>query len=113
MAGRVPDAWSVDDLWRNVATGHESLRDFSDEELRAAGADPALVADPSYVRRGTVLDGVELFDAEFFGLSPARVRPRRSTRSTGCSWRRRGTRSKMPGTRATCACGWGCSRAPA
>jgi acyl transferase domain-containing protein len=70
MAGRFPDAWSVDDLWRNVATGHESLRDFSDEELRAAGADPALVADPSYVRRGTVLDGVELFDAEFFGLSP-------------------------------------------
>jgi acyl transferase domain-containing protein len=70
MAGRFPDAWNVAELWRNIAAGHESLRDHTDEELRAAGADPALLADPNYVKRGTVLDGVELFDAAFFGLSP-------------------------------------------
>jgi amino acid adenylation domain-containing protein len=70
MTGRFPDAPDLDHFWRNLKEGRESIRSFSDEELRAAGVDAARLANPSYVKAGTVLDGIELFDASFFGLSP-------------------------------------------
>ncbi len=43
---------------------------FSEEELLAAGADPADLADPNYVPVGAVLPEMEHFDAKFFGFSP-------------------------------------------
>ena len=43
---------------------------FTDEELRASGVAPAPLGDPSYVKARAVLDGVELFDAAFFGYTP-------------------------------------------
>ncbi len=70
MAGRFPGARSVAELWRNLRAGVESIRLFTEEELRAAGVDPALLANPRYVRAGAVLDDIELFDAAFFGVPP-------------------------------------------
>ncbi|HEV3321521.1 MAG TPA: beta-ketoacyl synthase N-terminal-like domain-containing protein [Solirubrobacteraceae bacterium] len=70
MAGRFPGARDVEELWRNVLDGVEALTEFSDEELRAAGIAEALLADPSYVKAGCVLDGIEDFDAGFFGIPP-------------------------------------------
>ncbi len=70
MAGRFPGAKSVAQLWRNLVAERESITFFDDEELRAAGVDPALLADPSYVKAKGILGDVELFDAGFFGLNP-------------------------------------------
>lgn len=70
MAGRFPDAPDLEAFWRNLAGGHESLLTFSDDELAAAGIARPLLANASYVKKGTVLDGAEDFDAAFFGLSP-------------------------------------------
>ena len=70
MAGRFADAGNLETFWRNLAEGVESLIEFSDEEILAAGVDPAQLAHPEYVKKGTVLDGAELFDAEFFGFNP-------------------------------------------
>ncbi|WP_288255005.1 type I polyketide synthase [uncultured Hydrogenophaga sp.] len=70
LAGRFPGASDLDAFWRNIREGVESLEDFSDEDLREAGVDPALSAQPGYVKRGTVLQESEHFDAAFFGLSP-------------------------------------------
>ncbi|MFN8178107.1 MAG: beta-ketoacyl synthase N-terminal-like domain-containing protein [bacterium] len=70
MAGRFPGAPSVAALWRNLRSGVESIRDLSDAELRAAGADDALLADPLLVRRAADLAGVDLFDAALFGFTP-------------------------------------------
>ncbi|WP_283016217.1 non-ribosomal peptide synthetase/type I polyketide synthase [Marilutibacter maris] len=70
VAGRFPDAADVDSYWRNICAGLESLREFSNEELIAAGADPAEVGDPAYVRRGVLLDGIDEFDAGVFGMTP-------------------------------------------
>jgi amino acid adenylation domain-containing protein len=70
MAGRFPGAASVDAFWRNLREGVESVTFFSDEELLAAGVDAALVADPNYVKARAILDGVDLFDAGFFGYTP-------------------------------------------
>ncbi|MES1241997.1 MAG: amino acid adenylation domain-containing protein [Acidobacteriota bacterium] len=69
MAGRFPGARSVEELWRNLAGGVESIRFFSEEELRSAGVDASTLDNPDYVKANGVLDGVELFDAPFFGFT--------------------------------------------
>ena len=70
MAGRFPGAPTLEQYWANVRDGVESVRFFSDEELLAAGEDPSLLADPAYVRAWPQLEGIEQFDAAFFGMSP-------------------------------------------
>jgi amino acid adenylation domain-containing protein len=70
MAGRFPGAPTLDQFWRNLCDGAESIRFFSDEEARAAGVDDALLANPRYVKAGAVLDDVAGFDAAFFGYNP-------------------------------------------
>ena len=70
MAGRFPGAGNVDDFWRNLRDGVESIRTLSDAELLAAGVMPEILAQSDYVKAAAVLDGVDMFDASFFGLSP-------------------------------------------
>ncbi|UPG87734.1 amino acid adenylation domain-containing protein [Luteibacter aegosomatis] len=68
MAGRFPGAPDVESFWDNLCAGRESIRFFRADEL-----DPAVGAerdDPGYVSARGVLDGVEDFDAPFFGMSP-------------------------------------------
>ncbi|HYN21124.1 MAG TPA: amino acid adenylation domain-containing protein, partial [Thermoanaerobaculia bacterium] len=69
MAGRFPGASSVDELWRNLRDEVESIRTFTEEELRAVGYGDEL-ADPRYVKRRGALDGPDLFDAAFFDYVP-------------------------------------------
>ncbi|MDS0134249.1 SDR family NAD(P)-dependent oxidoreductase [Amycolatopsis sp. CM201R] len=70
MAGRFPGAGTIDEFWRNLCDGVESITFFTPDELIAAGVDPAQVRDPAYVPARPVLDDVTGFDAAFFGLSP-------------------------------------------
>jgi acyl transferase domain-containing protein/acyl carrier protein len=67
--GRFPGARDVDALWSNLKAGVESITTFSDDELQAAGIDPAYVSVPGFVNRGCILEDIEQFDAEFFGYS--------------------------------------------
>ncbi|MGF1660870.1 MAG: SDR family NAD(P)-dependent oxidoreductase [Kineosporiaceae bacterium] len=69
MAGRFPRAAGTDELWENICAGRSGLTHFDDEELRAAGVPESMLRDPAYVRAAPVLDGIELFDAPFFGIS--------------------------------------------
>jgi natural product biosynthesis luciferase-like monooxygenase protein/amino acid adenylation domain-containing protein len=69
ISGRFPGARNVEELWKNLAAGAESMIDLSDDDLREAGIDEALFSSPSYVKRGAILDDVEFFDAKFFGMS--------------------------------------------
>jgi len=70
MAGRFPGARNTSEFWRNLRDGVESIRDLTEAELLAAGATVEDLANPNYVRRAAILDGVQLFDASFFGFSP-------------------------------------------
>lgn len=70
MACRVPGARNVDQFWRNLRDGVESISFFTDEEMIAAGADPKSLTNPNLVKAGGVLPDIELFDASFFGYSP-------------------------------------------
>ena len=71
MAGRFPGAKNVEEFWRNLREGVDAVRFLSNEELRAAGVDSALLKNPNYVKAAMILDGVDLFDASFFDFTPA------------------------------------------
>jgi acyl transferase domain-containing protein/acyl carrier protein len=67
MAGRFPGAQNIHQFWHNVRNGVESRRVFTGAELSI----PAEIrAHPHYVNSGFVLDDIDLFDAEFFDISP-------------------------------------------
>ncbi|MFD2169296.1 type I polyketide synthase [Tumebacillus lipolyticus] len=66
MSGRFPGSNNIDQFWEHLKNGDETLTQFSDEELKAAGVDPDLLQDPHYVKRGGLLQDRELFDANFF-----------------------------------------------
>jgi acyl transferase domain-containing protein len=68
MSCRLPGARNLDEFWRNLDAGVESIVAFSDAELLQAGVDRALIDHPSYVKAGSILDDVELFDASLFGI---------------------------------------------
>jgi acyl transferase domain-containing protein len=70
MAGRFPGARDLGAFWKNLRDGVESVSFFSNDELVSAGIDPALLANPDYVRAKAVLEDAELFDAAFFGFNP-------------------------------------------
>jgi phthiocerol/phenolphthiocerol synthesis type-I polyketide synthase E len=59
MSGRFPGAENVGAFWRSLREGVESISTFADEDRR-----------PGYVPRAGAIDGIELFDARFFGYSP-------------------------------------------
>ena len=70
MAGRFPGAPDVATFWANLRDGVESIRPLSDDELRERGMPEASIADPAYVKAAARLEGVDRFDAAFFGYSP-------------------------------------------
>jgi phthiocerol/phenolphthiocerol synthesis type-I polyketide synthase E len=69
MRGRFPGAGDLDAYWRNLAGGVESIETLTQEDIRAAGVPDHISRLPGYVNASPVLDGVDEFDAEFFGFS--------------------------------------------
>ena len=69
MSCRFPGAEDTEAFWSNLVSGYESIRFFSLEELRDRGVSDSLLGNPDYVRANGVLDGIDLFDADFFGFS--------------------------------------------
>jgi acyl transferase domain-containing protein/thioesterase domain-containing protein len=70
FSGRFPGAPNTDRFWLNLRQGIASIHLYSDDELKAMGIPPDVYQHPNYVKAGTVIDNVEMFDAEFFGFSP-------------------------------------------
>ena len=69
MAGRFPGARGLDELWENLRAGRESIRQFSADELLAAGIPAEMLARPDYVRARGALDEYDRFDAGFFDVA--------------------------------------------
>ncbi|MGW0890743.1 amino acid adenylation domain-containing protein [Saccharopolyspora sp. NPDC002578] len=69
MACRFPDADDVDEFWRNLAAGHESIVRHDLEGLRAAGVAADVLDHPDYVPAQSRLRDIAGFDAAFFGFS--------------------------------------------
>ncbi|NYV73558.1 beta-ketoacyl synthase N-terminal-like domain-containing protein, partial [Streptomyces sp. UH6] len=70
LALRLPGADTPERFWANLRDGVDSVRVFGEEELAAAGLTPEQRGAPGLVPAAGILDGVEEFDADFFGMSP-------------------------------------------
>ena len=68
VAGRFPGADSVDALWSNLLAEVDGITHFAPGKLDA-GIPSELLDDPNYVRARGVIDGHDLFDNAFFGVS--------------------------------------------
>jgi acyl transferase domain-containing protein len=69
MVGRFPGAGDLETFWRNICDGSESISTFKDEEIDTTGLDPAILKERAYVKARGVVDGIEMFEPGFFGLS--------------------------------------------
>ncbi|MFF5535951.1 amino acid adenylation domain-containing protein [Streptomyces cinerochromogenes] len=73
IACRFADADDQWEFWENLTRGDAATRWWSEPELRDAGVPEHLLRDPRFVPLRSSLDGKELFDGEFFRLSPHHV----------------------------------------
>ncbi|WP_370749217.1 SDR family NAD(P)-dependent oxidoreductase [Eubacterium sp.] len=69
MAGRFPDASSIDELWNNLLDGKRSISHFEKDEF-----ENVLLAEPDgkhnkYVGARGILQDIDKFDFGFFGIS--------------------------------------------
>ena len=69
MACRFPDANNMEEFWRNLMEGKESITFFDDEELLNSGIPKEIFEKENYVRAKGFLEGVEYFDSNLFDYS--------------------------------------------
>jgi amino acid adenylation domain-containing protein len=67
MAGRFPGAKNIDEFWRNLCAGVESVSHFEESELEDSFSAEIRGAD-NFVKARPILDGVDQFDAPFFAM---------------------------------------------
>src|ERR1700722_19551392 len=70
MAGRFPGASNINEFWKNLVEGRESISFFTENELKLADISETLYKHPNYVNAGAVLERHDEFDADFFNYSP-------------------------------------------
>lgn len=69
MSGRFPGAKNLEEFWHNLKNGVESISFFDDDQIIGSGVSPSVLRHPNYVKAGSVLKDIDLFDAPFFGFS--------------------------------------------
>ncbi|MFE6768619.1 amino acid adenylation domain-containing protein [Streptomyces fimicarius] len=69
MAGRFPGAPDIDAYWHNLRSGVESIERLTEDDLLAEGIGREVFEAPGYVPLAPTLEGIELFDARFFGFT--------------------------------------------
>src|SRR6185295_18589362 len=70
MSCRFPGARSIDEFWRNLSGGVESISRLSEEQMLKSGVPASYLSNPNYVKASPILEAPGSFDARFFGLSP-------------------------------------------
>lgn len=70
IACRFPGAANKDQFWENIKNGVESIREFSKEELLENGVLESMATHENYVPKSGWIDGIDMFDADFFNITP-------------------------------------------
>jgi acyl transferase domain-containing protein len=71
MTGRFPGAKNVEEFWKNLIGGVETISRFKPEEIEFTQATPAVQAQgQKFIAARGVLEDVDKFDAAFFGIYP-------------------------------------------
>ncbi len=69
MSANLPGAQDVQELWKNLRDGKESITFFSKEKLDNT-IDRKVIEKENYIKARGVLKDFDKFDAEFFRISP-------------------------------------------
>ena len=88
MAVHLPGADNIQEFWNNLADGVESIQKLSEKELLRAGEPLHRIKNPNYVPAAAKLDNFEMFDGDFFGLSPkeSAIMDPQHRQFLECSW---------------------------
>lgn len=88
MAVHLPGADNIQQFWSNLADGVESIQKLSEKELLRAGEPLHRIKNPNYVPSAAKLDKFEMFDGDFFGLSPkeSAIMDPQHRQFLECSW---------------------------
>lgn len=71
MSCRFPGAHNIEEFWENICDGKESISFFTDQELQESGVPLNVLEQPNYVKARGILEDVDKFDANFFGINPS------------------------------------------
>ncbi len=70
MDCRIPGAGNTKEFWNNLINGVESITEFTKDELLESGVSLKDINNPKYVPRRGIVNGIDRFDASFFGFTP-------------------------------------------
>ena len=71
MSGRFPGAKDLDQFWHNLVNGVDSVARLHEEDLEySVATKDAIAQGQKFIRARGVIEGADLFDAEFFGMYP-------------------------------------------
>jgi acyl transferase domain-containing protein len=68
MSCRPPGAQNLNEFWRNLIGGIESITRFSDQEILESGVPASYLSNPCYVKAAPILEEPGHFDPAFFRL---------------------------------------------
>lgn len=71
MDGRYPGSPDLPAYWQLLLSGSDAVTELTRDELLGAGVPASVIDDPAYIRRTARLAGIDEFDAELFGITPA------------------------------------------
>lgn len=69
MAVRVPGARTLEQFWSHLEAGRDCLDRPSQGQLERAGVKSETISNPAFVGSIPQMDGIEHFDADFFGIN--------------------------------------------
>ncbi|KVE40095.1 polyketide synthase [Burkholderia sp. TSV86] len=70
---RVPGADTLEQFWALIAEGRVAIERFTADAARREGVPEDVLTQPGFVGAGGLLDGIDLFDAGFFGIPPSQA----------------------------------------
>ena len=88
MSCRFPESDRIDDFWRNLLVGREMVQKVDERKLEENGVQRELSDRKEYIKMGTMVKGIENFDANFFGFTPyeAKVSDPQQRLFLECCW---------------------------
>ena len=88
MALRVPGAYTLEEFWNNLQSHEDCFSRLSRLELEQTAVTPTVLTNPSIVHAKPMIDDLEYFDANFFGISDSMAKQTNPTHRLflECCW---------------------------
>ncbi|RBH36354.1 hypothetical protein C3F00_044835, partial [Pseudomonas sp. MWU13-2860] len=70
---RLPGVRTLEQFWSMIADGRVAIERFGADAARREGVPGTVLAQPGFVGAAGPLDGVDQFDAAYFGIPPSQA----------------------------------------